>query len=194
LFVKPYVKSNKNDLIDAAANAEAVIRPSMRFVTPKSTEQVELQTIHRIRDRLVGARTQLINQIGEFCMEFGIAMRQGPGAFKAEFPKVLADDSNDLTPCMRDLLCTSWAELGCLEERIAQSNQDIEATARRSDFAMRLASIPGIGCLTATAILSAVGDGKQFAKARDMAAWIGLVPALYSTGGKSTLLGVSKSV
>lgn len=191
-FVKPYVKSNKNDMIDAAAIAEAVTRPSMRFVRAKSTEQAELQTIHRIRDRLIGSRTQLINQIRAFCLEFGIVMRSGISTFRAEFPKILADESNDLTPRMRNLLCTLSAELSQLDERIALINRDIDASARSSDMAMRLVSIPGIGHLTATAILAATGDGKQFAKARDMAAWVGLVPAQYSTGGKANLLGVSK--
>lgn len=97
-FVKSYVKSNKNDLLDAAAIAEAVTRPSMRFVTPKSTEQLEIQTLHRIRDRVVGSKIQLINQIRAFCLEFGIAIRQGVGMFKIDFPAALADDSNDLTP------------------------------------------------------------------------------------------------
>jgi transposase len=191
-FVKPYVKSNKNDLIDAAAIAEAVARPTMRFVRVKSTEQVELQAMHHIRDRMVGCRTQLINQMRAFCLEFGIAMRPGPGAFKADLPKVLVDETNDLTPVMRELLGTLMTELRELEARIVQITRKIETVATRSELAMRLATIPGIGYLSATAILAAVGDGKQFAKARDLAAWLGLVPAQYSTGGKSNLLGTSK--
>jgi transposase len=191
-FVKPYVKSNKNDLIDAAAIAEAVTRPSMRFVKVKSTEQVELQAMHRVRDRMVGIRTQLINQIRAFCLEFGIAMRNGAGAFKAGLPSVLADEANDLTPRMKEIIQTMAEELRQLEERIAQCNREVDAIASSSDIVQRLASIPGIGNLTATAIVSAVGDGKQFAKARDMAAWLGLVPGQYSTGGKSNLLGISK--
>lgn len=191
-FVKPYVKSNKNDLIDAAAIAEAVSRPSMRFVRPKSIEQVEIQTMHRIRERLVASKTQLTNQVRAFCVEFGIAIRHGVGAFKAELPKLLADETNDLTPRMRELLTLLWEELAAVEKRIADMTSQIDAIAMRSELAMRLASIPGIGRLSATAILAAVGDGKQFSKARDMAAWLGLVPAQYSTGGKSTLLGISK--
>lgn len=191
-FVKPYVKSNKNDITDAAAIAEAVTRPTMRFVKAKSTEQAELQAMHRIRDRLVATKTQLINQVRAFLLEFGIAVRSGPAAIKAELPQVLADESNDLTPCMRNILSTLLTELTLLEERIGHSTKEIEAVAHGSDLAMRLASIPGIGLLTATAILSAVGNGRQFHKARDMAAWIGLVPAQHSTGGKPTLLGISK--
>ncbi|WP_228535761.1 IS110 family transposase [Noviherbaspirillum malthae] len=191
-FVKPYVKSNKSDIIDAAAIAEAVARPTMRFVRIKSTEQAELQAMHRIRDRLMSCRTQLINQVRAFCLEFGIPMRTGPGPFKADLPNVLADEANDLTPVMRELLGTMSTELGALETRISQITRQIDAVATRSELAMRLATIPGIGYLSATAILAAVGDGKQFAKARDLAAWLGLVPAQYSTGGKANLLGASK--
>ena len=191
-FVKPYVKSNKNDTIDAAAIAEAVTRPSMRFVTTKSTDQAELQSMHRIRDRLVSCRTQLINQCRAFCLEFGVPIRHGVGGFKATIPLVLADENNDLTPCMRDLLTAQMLELTALEERLTQISDRLEAIAHRSDVAMRLASIPGIGWLSATAIIAAVGNGKQFAKGRDMAAWLGLVPSQYSTGGKPTLHGISK--
>lgn len=191
-FVKPYVKSNKNDLIDAAAIAEAVSRPSMRFVKAKSTEQVEIQTMHRIRERLVANKTQLTNQVRAFCVEFGVTIRHGVGAFKAELPEILADNANDLTPRMRELLTMLAEELADVERRITDITRQIDAIAARSELAMRLASAPGIGKLSATAIIAAVGDGKQFSKARDMAAWLGLVPAQYSTGSKSTLLGISK--
>jgi transposase len=191
-FVKPYVKSNKNDLIDAAAIAEAVTRPSMRFVRSKSTEQVEIQTMHRIRDRLVASRTQLINQARAFCLEFGIVMRGGPGNFKKDLPDILTDESNDLTPRMRELINGLLSDVFLVEERIEQVTRDIESVAKRSEIALRLESIPGIGHLSATAILASVGDAKQFRKARDMAAWLGLVPAQHSTGGKQTLLGISK--
>lgn len=191
-FVKPYVKSNKNDVIDAAAIAEAVTRPTMRFVTARSAEQVEMQALHRIRDRQVTCRTQLINQMRAFCLEFGVAMRPGAGGFKADLQKVLGDDKNDLTPRMREMLATLMSELRELEQKIATATREIDAIATRSDLACRLTTIPGISRLSATAILAAVGDAKQFRKARDMAAWLGLVPAQYSTGGKSTLLSMSK--
>jgi transposase len=191
-FVKPYVKSNKNDLIDAVAIAEAVTRPTMRFVELKTPEQVDLQALHRIRERLVTARTRLICQMRAFCLEHGVAMRQGAGAFKLDLAGVLADDSNDLTPVMRRLLGELREELGALETRIAAVSREIEATATTNDAARRLATIPGIGPLGATAIVAAIGEGRQFKKARDMAAWIGLVPRQHSTGGKATLLGISK--
>jgi transposase len=191
-FVKPYVKSNKSDAIDAAAIAEAVTRPTMRFVELKAPEQVDLQALHRIRERLVTARTRLICQMRAFCLEHGVAMRQGAGAFKLDLAGVLADEENDLTPTMRRLPGELREELGALEARIATVSREIEATAGTHDAARRSATIPGIGPLGATAIVAAVGEGKQFRKARDMAAWIGLVPRQHSTGGKPTLLGISK--
>jgi transposase len=191
-YVKPYVKTNKNDIIDAAAIAEAVTRPAMRFVEPKQPDQVELQTLHRIRDQLVGARTRLICQMRSFCLEFGVAMRQGAGAFKLDLPRALADETNDLTPTMRRLLSDLFEDMRGLERRIAAVTREIEAIAARDDKARRLMTVPGIGPLVATAILAAAGSGRQFKKARDMAAWLGLVPQQYSTGGKPTLLGISR--
>jgi transposase len=191
-FVKPYVKSNKNDAVDAEAIAEAVTRPSMRFVQVKQTEQVDLQALHRARDLIVSTRTRLICQMRAFCLEYGIAMRNGAGAFKLDVLKVLNDDTNELTPAVRHLLRELWNQLQELEARIQKFTRQIESIASRSQFARRLLTIPGIGPLGATALLAAVGDGKQFKSGRDMAAWLGLTPAQYSTGGKSTLLGVSK--
>jgi transposase len=191
-FVKPYVKSNKNDIIDAAAIAEAVTRPTMRFVEIRSPEQVDLQALHRIRDRMISHRTRLISQMRAFCLEYGIAIHQGAGKFKADLPKVLANDANDLTPAMRRILASIFDELRQLEQRIAEVNREIEAIAAQSDTARRLMTIPGIGPLAATALLAAAGSARQFKKARDMAAWLGLVPRQYSTGGKTTLLGISK--
>ena len=191
-FVKPYVKSNKNDTIDAEAIAEAVSRPTMRFVQVKQTEQVDLQALHRARDLVVSTRTRLICQMRAFCLEYGVSMRCGAGVFKIDLPRVVADETNDLTPAMRQLLRDLWDQLQQLELRIQAFTREIEAIAHRSDLARRLATVPGIGPLCATAILASVGDGKQFQRARDMSAWLGLVPAQYSTGGKATLLGISK--
>jgi transposase len=191
-FVKPYVKSNKSDIIDAGAIAEAATRPTMRFVAVKRTDQVDLQALHRIRSQLVGSRTRLINQMRAFCLEYGVALRQGAGVFKLDLPKVIADQANDLTSTMRRLLIELAGDLGRLEERIKQISSEIDALAVRDDRARRLMTIPGFGALGATALLAAIGDGMQFRKARDMAAWLGLVPRQYSTGGKQPLLGISK--
>lgn len=191
-FVKPYVKTNKNDSIDAEAIAEAVTRPSMRFVQVKATEQVDLQALHRARDLVVSTRTRMICQMRAFCLEYGIAMRSGAGVFKVDMLRVLHDEANELTPAMRRLLLELWKQLQELEAHLGQLSREIEAIASRSDFARRLATVPGIGPLGATALVAAVGDAKQFASGRDLAAWLGLTPAQYSTGGKATLLGISK--
>ena len=191
-FVKPYVKSNKNDTIDAAAIAEAVTRPTMRFVQLKHTEQVDLQALHRARDLIVSSRTRLISQMRAFCLEYGLPIRNSVAAFKHGIPAIIADETNDLTPAMRRLLASLWHDFRVLDERVASVTEEIAAIAGQSDLARRLESVPGIGQLTATAIVAAVGGGKQFRSARDLAAWVGLTPAQYSTGGKTTLLGISK--
>src|SRR3954447_24585358 len=127
--VKPYVKSNKNDVIDAAAIAEAVTRPTMRFVELKTVAQAELQALHRIRDRMVTSRTRLICQMRAMCLEFGIAIHQGAGKFKADLPRVLADEDNDLTPMLRHLLHDLFADLQRIEVRIAEVTKEIETNA-----------------------------------------------------------------
>ncbi|WP_038937518.1 IS110 family transposase, partial [Bradyrhizobium japonicum] len=133
-----------------------------------------------------------INQMRAFCLEYGVPLRQGAGMFKLELPRALNDEGNDLSPMMRRLLGDLFADLRRLEERIREVTKEIEAVADREDVTRRLMTIPGIGALGATAVLAAIGDGLQFRKARDLAAWLGLVPRQYSTGGKQTLLGVSK--
>lgn len=191
-FVKPFVKSNKSDIIDAEAIAEAVSRPTMRFVEIRSPEQVDLQALHRVRDRLVAQRTRVICQMRAFCLEYGIAMHQGAGKFKADLPRVLADEANDLSPAMRRLLAALFEDVKGLEARIKEVTAEIEAVAAADDTARRLMTVPGIGPLAATGLLAAAGRGLQFRKARDMAAWLGLVPREHSTGGRTTLLGISK--
>lgn len=191
-FVKPFVKSQKNDTIDAEAIAEAVTRPTMRFTQVRTTEQIDLQALHRIRDQLVRSRTRLINQARAFCLEYGVAIRQGTGVFRSDLPRVLADDTNDLTPAMRVMLSELFEDVERVDQRIASATRQIEALADREDRARRLMTIPGIGPLAATALLAAVGDGHQFRRARELAAWLGLTPREHSTGGKTTLLGISK--
>lgn len=191
-FVKPYIKSNKSDIIDAAAIAEAVTRSTMRFVEVRTPDQIDVQALHRVRDRMVAERTSLICQMRAFCLEYEVAIHQGAGKFKADLPCVLSDDANDLTPAMRQLIGAMFEDLRHLEARLTQVNREIEAIAAASDTASRLMTVPGIGPLTATAMLAAAGSGRQFRKARDMAAWLGLVPREHSTGGKTTLLGISK--
>jgi len=191
-FVKPYLKSNKNDTLDAEAIAEAVTRPTMRFVEVKAVEQIDTQALHRARDQMVMHRTRLISQMRAFCLEYGVAIRQGAGVFKLDLPRVLGDESNDLSPAIRRLLADLFEDLHRLEGRIAQVTREIEALVSQDEVARRLMTIPGIGPLGASALIAAVGQGRQFKKARDLGAWLGLVPRQYSTGGKPTLLGISK--
>lgn len=191
-FVKPYVKSQKNDTVDAEAIAEAVTRPTMRFTQVRSTEQVDLQALHRVRDQLIASRTRVINQVRGFCLEYGIAIRQGAGVFRRDLPCALADEENDLTPAMRRMLGELFEDVGRLDARITQVTREIEGLAASDDRARRLMTIPGIGPIVATALLAAIGDGRQFRRARDLAAWLGLVPREHSTGGKTTLFGISK--
>jgi transposase len=175
-FVKPFVKSNKNDARDAEAIAEAVTRPTMRFVEIKPTEQLDLQALHRIRDRIVANRTQLICQMRAFCLEYGLAIHQGTGAFKLDIARIIADEANDLTRAMRGHLKELWEELKVVDVRLAAVSRQVEILAARHDAARRLMTIPGIGPIGATALIAAVGDARQFRKARDLAAWLGLVP------------------
>ncbi|MBS3848549.1 IS110 family transposase [Devosia sp. BSSL-BM10] len=191
-FVKPFVKSQKNDTIDAEAIPEAVTRPTMRFTQVRTVEQIDVQALHRMRDQLVSSRTRLVNQARAFCLEYGIAMRQGIGTFRVDLPRILADDSNDLSQAMRQMLAEVLDDIGHVDHRISSVTRQIEALADREDRARRLMTIPGIGPMAATALLAAVGDGRQFRRARELAAWLGLTPREHSTGGKTTLLGISK--
>ncbi|MET4724806.1 transposase [Bradyrhizobium japonicum] len=154
--MKPYVKSNKNDIIDAGAIAEAAMRPTTRFVAVREENQVGLQALHRIRDRMVGSRTRLINQMRAFCLEYGVRLRQGAGIFKLELPRALNDQGNDLSPVMH-LVGDLFADLRRLKERIREVTEEIEAVADREDVTRRLMTIPGIGALGATALLAAIG-------------------------------------
>ena len=190
-FVKPYVKSNKNDARDAEAIAEAT-RPTMRFVEVKTARQVDAQALHRVRERMVKNRTAMINQMRGLCLEHGVALREGTGAFKIDLPKAIGDDANELTPLMRRLLGELFEDFLTLDRRILDLTREIEAMAQSDDRARRLQTIPGLGPMGATALLAAVGDARQFRRARDLAVWLGLVPRQHSTGGKTVLLGISK--
>jgi len=191
-YVKPFVKSNKNDYRDAEATAEAVLRPTMRFVPLKSEAQLDLQTIHRVRQRLVGRRTALINQLRAILLERGIIVPQRRRVLAAQLPAILADEQNGLSPRLRRLIEDVRAEWCALDVRIGAFDAELTAKARQDDACRRLCEIPGIGALNATALVAAVGNGAVFDRGRDMAAWLGLVPREYSTGGKQRLLGISK--
>jgi transposase len=191
-YVRPFVKSNKNDYVDAEAIAEAVQRPTMRFVPVKNEAQLDLQALHRVRDRWIGRKTAVINQLRGFLLERGITVPAGPAHLKRQIPSILEDSENLLSPRMRMLLWELRDEWLKLEQQIDASNQELAQFARKEDGCRRLLTIPGIGPLTATALTAAIGNGAAFGKSRDLAAWLGLVPKQHSTGGKARLLGISK--
>ena len=191
-FVKPYVKSNKSDAADAEAICEAVQRPSMRFVPAKSIEQQDLQSLHRIRSQAVARRTAQTNQIRGLLMEYGLVIPQGISYVRKTIPRLLEDASNELSHLFRELLQGLYEELVHLDERIAALEIKLESLCKNSEDCQRLLTIPGVGLLSATAMVAAIGDISAFNNGRELAAWLGLVPRQHSTGGKPTLLGISK--
>jgi transposase len=191
--VRPLVKSNKNDYLDAEAIAEAVQRPTMRSVPIKTTDQLDLQAIHRVRDRLISRRTSVINQVRAFLLERGVTLSQGPGVYlRRQMPWILEDAENNLSPLLRQLLYQLWEEWQALETQIQQLSHQITLIARQDAACQRLLEVPGVGVLVATALVAAIGNGSTFRQGRDFAAWLGLVPRQHSTGGNARLLGISK--
>ncbi|GAA5204848.1 MULTISPECIES: IS110 family transposase [Bacteria] len=191
-YVRPYVKAQKNDDRDAEAIAEAATRPTMRFVELKSEEQLDIQTLHRVRDRLVGERTSLTNQIRSLLLERGHVVAQGHARLRRRLDELLELDDDALSPSMSFLLTdmrTRWEEL---DRRISAFDAEFTAMARTDERARRLTTVPGIGALNATALVAAVGNAETFSKGRDLAAWLGLVPRQVTTGGKPKLLGITK--
>ena len=189
-FVKPFVKSNKNDFLDAEAIAEAVDRQNMRFVPIKTDDQ--LQAIHRVRDRLIARRTSVINQLRAFLLERGMTFAKTPAKLKLAMPEILENADANLTPRMRNLVGLLWSEWKDLEQQIVAMNMEVEQIASSEPACQRLRQIPGIGPLVATAIVAAIGNGAAFHKGREFASWLGLVPRQHSTGGKARLFGISK--
>jgi transposase len=191
-FVKPYVKSNKNDFIDAEAIAEAVTRHNMRFVPIKTDDQLDLQALHRVRERLVRRRTALINQIRGFLLERGLVFAKRPANLRRQMPLVLEDADANLTPRLRRLLNDLWQEWKQVQADIDAKTEEMERISQTDAACQRLREIPGIGPVVASAIVAAIGNGAAFRKGREFAAWLGLVPKQHSTGGKQLLLGISK--
>jgi transposase len=191
-FVKPFLKSNKNDFLDAEAIAEAVDRKNMRFVPIKTDDQLDLQALHRVRDRLVHRRTAVINQIRGFLLERGISFPKGPAHLRKQMASILEDADQNLTPRLRSLLDLMWREWKQLDADIELTSTQIETIAAEDAACQRLRQIPGVGPLVATATVAAIGNGAAFRKGREFAAWLGLVPRQHSTGGKAKLFGISK--
>jgi len=191
-YVRPYSKGEKNDYRDAEAIAEAVQRPTMKFVATKTADQLDLQALHRVRERLVSQRTGIINQIRAFLLERGIAVRQGLHFLRAELPGILAKCPDVLSPRMVHLiedLATDWRRL---DERIEGLSDEIGALARHDKGCERLMTVPGIGPIISSAIVAAIGTGDVFSKGRDFGAWLGLVPKQISTGDRTILGPISR--
>jgi transposase len=191
-FVKPYVKTNKNDVADAEAICEAVGRPNMRFVPIKNTEQQALLGLHRARQGFVAARTAQANQMRGFLAEFGLVMPVGIRYLECKLPEFLEDAENGLTGASRALLARLFEHFRTLDRQVEELEREINAWHREDTASKRLQAIPGIGPLTASALVASVGDAKVFHNGRQFAAWLGLVPRQSSTGGKTNLLGISK--
>lgn len=191
-YVKPFVKTNKNDANDAEAITEAASRPSMHFVPVKQVEQQDIQSIHRVRSRLVKNKTALINEIRGLNLEYGIAMPQGAKKVKGLLRIIIDDQENELTVISRELMQELYEELVELEEKVAKIDKKIKLLCKNNEVCQRILAIPGVGELTATAIIAAVPNANEFKNGRHMAAWLGLVPQQSSSGNKQILLGISK--
>jgi transposase len=191
-YVKPYVKSQKNDKTDAEAICEAVSRPNMRFVLPKSLEQQDLQTAHRVRQGLMGERTALINRLRGLLGEYGVVLAPRPATVRRELPDLLTGSQTMLTSVARELLSDLYEHFQNIELRLARTEAVIERLGDSNEIVKRLRTVPGIGLLTSTALVAAIGDGKGFKSGRHLAAWLGLVPRQNSSGGKQQLLGITK--
>jgi transposase len=192
-FVKPYVKSGKNDANDAEAICEAASRPTMRYVEVKSVEQQASQALHRIRSRLIRARTALVNEIRGLLGEFGlIAVQRGTAATRRLIQTAMEDAENGLPGQMRELLSGLQDELDERDAHLSRLDGMIQRQSREDERVKRLLEVEGIGPISATAIVSAVGDARQFSNARQFAAWLGLVPRQHSSGGKERLGSINK--
>lgn len=191
-FVKPYVKSNKNDAADAEAICEAVGRPNMRFVAVKSAEQQAILGLHRARQGFVVARTAQANQIRGLLGEFGIVFANGIRWVSKNLPDILEDAENGLPALSRELFRRLLDHFRELDRQVTEIERQIEASNRENEACRRLQKIPGIGPITASALVASIGDAKAFKSGRQLAAWLGLVPRQHSSGGKEQLLGISK--
>jgi transposase len=191
-FVKPYVKSNKNDAKDAEAICEAMSRPNMRFVTVKRVEQQDIQATHRIRAELITQRTAKANQIRGLVAEYGLVAPKHLSSLRAAIPCWLEDAQNGLTGDFRALLHGVWNDLLGLDERVGEMDQIIKRLAANNEDCVRLQQLRGVGPMISTAMVATVGDARQYPKSRQMAAAIGITPRQHSSGGKDRLLGISK--
>ncbi len=191
-YVKAYLKTNKNDARDAEAICEALLRPTMRFVALKSAEQQALLALHRVRQGLIDSRTALVNQLRGLLGEFGVVVAAGRRRFEQALPRLIAQDSAEVPPLLREVLEPMRLQLLGLNEQIARLEGRIAAWHRENDASRRAAEVPGVGALTASAAVATIGDPHVFDSGRGFAAWLGITPGQHSTGGKPRLLGITK--
>ena len=191
-FVKPYVKTNKHDAADAEAICEAVRRPNMRFVPIKNVEQQAVLAIHRVRQGWVKARTAQANQIRGLLGEFGMVVPQGIGHITSRVPAILDEAKDELPGVFRELVLSLLEHFKELNRQVKEMEHQIQAWHRANALSRKLEKIPGIGPITASALVASVGDAKNFTNGRQLAAWLGLVPKQHSSGGKTNLQGISK--
>lgn len=192
IYVKPFNKGQKNDYNDAEAIAEAALRPNLRTVSEKSQDQLDLQAMHRVRSRLVARRTAIINQIRAFLIEQGITVRAGRHRLQSSFEAILENRRDEISPRMRSTLLGLYGDWLWVDERIKSTSSEIEEISRTEENSANVMTIPGIGPLISTAIVAAIGKGEVFDRGRDFAAWLGLVPRQFSTGGRTILGRISK--
>lgn len=192
IYVKPFIKGQKNDYNDAEAIAEAALRPNLPVVPEKSQEQLDLQALHRVRSRLVSRRTATINQIRAFLIEQGITVRKGLRALKNSFETILKERKDEISPRMRAILIGLYGDWLWLDDRIDAVSTEIEQISRTEENCVNVMTIPGIGPMISTAMVAAIGTGEAFGRGRDFAAWVGLVPRQYSTGGRTVLGRITK--
>ncbi|MGO9722980.1 MAG: IS110 family transposase [Methylocella sp.] len=192
IYVKPFMKGQKNDYNDAEAIAEAALRPNLRVVSEKTQDQLDLQACHRVRSRLVSRRTATINQIRAFLIEQGITVRAGARPLRNSLFEILRNRADEISPRTGQLIVGLYEDWLWLDERIETISKEIEEISQSEANCQRLMSIPGVGPLISTAMVAAIGTGEAFDRGRDFGAWLGLVPRQYSTGGKSILGRISK--
>jgi transposase len=192
IYVKPFVKGQKNDYNDAEAIAEAALRPNLNLVREKTQDQLDLQACHRVRSRLVSRRTATINQIRAFLIEQGIAVRTGSRSLRNSLFEILRNRESEISPRMHDLIVGLYEDWLWLDERIETITREIEQISQTEENCRRLMSVPGVGPLISTGVVAAIGTGEAFESGRDFGAWLGLVPRQYSTGGRSILGRISK--
>lgn len=191
-FVKPYVRGNKNDGNDAAGICEAVQRPEMRFVAVKTPEQTSILMLHRVRERLIGQRTALINQIRGYLMEFGLVIRKGASCIRRELPSILEDAENGIPWVAREMFAELYEELVSLDDRLKGQDRRLRAAFDADPQCKKLAAVEGVGVLTATAFVATIGDATVYKNGRQVSAWLGLTPREHSSGGKQRQLGITK--